>query len=160
MKSAPILLCLLANVSSLIAQETPDVASTIAYVRQCRKPSGAFGPIDQEYTDAAWNYPAVRSLQLLEQPLDNSAAIVRHGLGSPRGHVGYGHWQFFHQHAIRQAIGVPITAKQRAVTLRHQGDTVRYYGSPFGVERDFFFQAGGDGASADPRDAEAESLGF
>ncbi len=32
-----------------------NAESAVAYINSCRKPNGAFGPADQDYTDAAWN---------------------------------------------------------------------------------------------------------
>ncbi|NNE91887.1 MAG: hypothetical protein HKN23_09595 [Verrucomicrobiales bacterium] len=136
-----------------------DGASARTYVLNCRKPNGAFGPIDQDYTDAAWNFPAVATLRLLGATIDRPQAILEHGLGFPTGHVGYGHWQFFHQHRIRQLLGEPIMAKNRRIRLVHQGYEVRYYGSPFGIGGDTFFKAGG-GPDPDPRDVAADEMGF
>jgi hypothetical protein len=136
-----------------------DAASTVAYVTSCRKANGAFGPADQQYTDAAWNYPAVFTLHLFQETIPQPEAVLQHGLGYPRGHVGYGHWQFFHRHGIRQLLGQPITPEHRRVEVAHQGFKVRYYGSPFGTEAEEFFNAGGR-PDPDPRDVSARSLGF
>ncbi len=136
-----------------------DAGAAVAYVLKCRKPNGAFGPADQEYTDAAWNYPAVRTLQLLQHKLAQPEAVLKNGLGYPHGHVGYGHWQFFHFHGIRRLLDAPVETQHRQVQLRHQGFKVRYYGSPFGTDGDTFFKAG-SGAAPDPRDVAADELGY
>lgn len=119
---------------------TVDANSVVAYVQSCRKPNGAFGPADQEYTDAAWNYPAVRTLQLLGETVSRPQLVLAHGLGSPAGHVGYGHWQFFHEHQIRSLLQERFNAEQPAIELIHQGFEPRYYGSPFGTQADFHFK--------------------
>src|SRR5262245_46868668 len=54
-----------------------DADSVGAYVRSCLKPNGAFGPVDQEYTDAAWNYPAVLTLSLMGEGVENQQAILK-----------------------------------------------------------------------------------
>jgi len=141
-----------------VADNQVDAQSVVDYVLGCRKANGAFGPADQQYTDAAWNYPAVKTLQLLEVKIERPQSILQHGLGSPRGHVGYGHWLFFHQHGIRHALGASGRALHEKVRLIHQGDEVRYYGSPFGTGGKTFFQAGG--AGLDSRDDTANELGF
>ncbi|MDP6717311.1 MAG: prenyltransferase/squalene oxidase repeat-containing protein, partial [Pirellulaceae bacterium] len=136
-----------------------DAESIVEYVEACRKDNGAFGPRDQPYTDAAWNYPAVRTLLLLGKKVTNPQAILKHGLDYPSGHVGYGHWHFFHQHAIRSALGKPMIVDYTSVRLVHQGFEVRYYGSPFGFDGDTFFKAAG-GSEPDPRDSAASELGY
>ncbi|MBM82045.1 MAG: hypothetical protein CMJ78_15850 [Planctomycetaceae bacterium] len=152
---------LLSNTVVASAQEKTknvEAQSVVKYVLSCRKSNGAFGPLDQEYTDAAWNYPAVKTLRLLDAKIDRPQAILQHGLGYPRGHIGYGHWLFFHPHGIRHLFETPPTARHMQVRLVHQGHEVRYYGSPFGTDADTFFKAGG--AGIDPRDDSAEELGF
>ena len=133
--------------------------SVVSYLLTCRKANGAFGPLDQEYTDAAWNYPAVAALRVLNHPIGDSAKIVAHGLGYPEGHVGYGHWQFFHFHLTRQLLGNSFQAGHTIVVLKHQGYTPRYYGSPFGTDGKTFFQSG-SASEGDPRDKEARQLGY
>jgi len=128
------------------------------YIDQCRKANGAFGPMDQTYTDAAWNYPAVKTLELLGENLDHPENILKHGLGSPKGHVGPGHWLFFHQHGIRESLGVVCTPQQPEVTVHFQGEKINYYGSPYGTDGDTFFKAGGSGLDA--RDAGSQTMGF
>lgn len=117
-----------------------DVDSVVAYLNSCRKPNGGFGPADQEYTDAAWNYPAVHALQLLGMPISRPQLVLSHGLDSPPGHVGYGHWQFFHEHQIRALLKEPLRAAHELVQLTHQGFEPRYYGSPFGTQSDLHFK--------------------
>jgi prenyltransferase beta subunit len=138
---------------------TVDASSVATYVRSCQKPNGAFGPADQEYTDAAWNYPAVQTLLLMMEPVPRPDSVLEHGLGFPRGHVGCGHWQFFHLHRLRQLLGAPQIPEPKRVTLEHQGFEVRYYGSPFATEGDELFKAGGR-PDPDPRDREARTLGY
>lgn len=141
-----------------IAQSEVDSQPVVNYLLSCRKANGAFGPADQEYTDAAWNYPAVKSLRLLGIKLERPQAILQKGLGYPQGHIGYGHWLFFHQHGIRRLLDAPHRAKHKKIRLIYQGDEVRYYGSPFGTDGESFFKAGGTGL--DPRDDGVEELGY
>lgn len=56
-----------------------DSRTTTTFVRSCQKPNGAFGPIDQAYTDVAWTYPAVRTLQLLGVPLPDADSCLFNG---------------------------------------------------------------------------------
>jgi len=140
-------------------QVTINADSVVAYIQSCRKPNGAFGPFDQEYTDAAWNYPAVETLMLLGKPIERADDVLAHGLGFPKGHAGYGHRQFFHEHLLRKRLGKPTVAEHRTIDVKHQGFTPRYYGSPLGTDDKTLFQAGAAG-QADPRDMAAKSLGF
>lgn len=134
-----------AGLADLLAQEpadevTVDANSVVAYIESCRKPNGAFGPRDQEYTDAAWNFPAVHVLRLLGEPIKQREQVLAHGLGSPAGHVGYGHLQFFHEHMIRAVLDDPFAAEHPEVMLTHQGYEPRYYGSPYGISPDHHFK--------------------
>lgn len=132
--------------------------AVVAYIESCRKTNGAFGPIDQDYTDVAWNYPAVAALHVLGREIENPDAIAAHGLGSPKGHVGHGHWRFFQQHQTLQLLDVQVKLKHNRVRVTHQGFEVRYYGSPFGTDGDTFFNAGSK--HLDPRDSVTEELGY
>jgi len=138
---------------------TVDADSVVAYLQSCRKPNGAFGPADQDYTDAAWNYPAVHALQLLGETVSRSQLVLEHGLGSPPGHVGYGHWQFFHEHQIRALLQEPFKPDQQLIELTHQGFEPRYYGSPFGTQADFHFKPPG-GEERTALDRSRRQLGF
>ena len=142
-----------------VATVAVDSKSVVKYLLGCRKANGAFGPLHQSYTDAAWNYPAIQALQMLSHKIEGPAAILKHGLGQPTGHVGYGHWQFFHQHMIRSLLKSPMRPKHKRVKLTHQGFTIRYYGSPFGTDGDTFFKSV-SGSDPDPRDINATELGY
>ncbi len=141
-----------------------DRQSVVAYVNACLKPNGAFGPSDQAYTDAAWNYPALHTLRLLGAELPDRDALLEHGLGYPAGHAGVGHWLVFHQSMIRWLVGKsaelePAQENSTAsVTLEHQGHTVRYYGSPFGTAGEVHFNASGSDSLR--RFQDARKLGF
>lgn len=137
--------------------------SAVAFIQSCRKPNGAFGPIDQEYTDAAWNYPAVHSLRLLNADIPNPDQILANGLGYPKGHAGYGHWLVYHQamtcwllESDEQVFGSEVNSKR--VRLTHQGYEIRYYVSPFGTDGDHFFKTDGESTSRQFR--QSTELGF
>ncbi len=146
------------------AEETVhvDAAAVVEYVRGCRKPNGAFGPREQEYTDAAWNYPAVHTLVLLGEPFGSREAILQNGLGYPTGHAGYGHWLIYHQAMIRWLLRGPEETGSRGaaatVELEYQGDEIRYYGSPFATKGEALFQTSGETAAAGF--GTAETLGY
>ncbi|MFT5466197.1 MAG: prenyltransferase beta subunit [Verrucomicrobiales bacterium] len=146
-------------IAGLAALRADGEAEVVAYLESCRKPNGAFGPIDQAYTDAAWNFPAVAALHALGREIKQPESILANGLGYPKGHVGHGHWRFFHQHQIRHLLAAPMKTKHSKIRVVHQGFEVRYYGSPFGTGGETFFNAGGE-PHPDPRDVDAEELGF
>ena len=140
-------------------------ASAVAYIRSCRKPNGAFGPADQDYTDAAWNYPAVHALRLLDSGISKPDQILANGLGYPKGHAGYGHWLVYHQAMTRWLLkgdrdveASRSEAESKSVRLTHQGYEIRYYSSPFGTDGDHFFKT--DGASTSQQFRESTELGF
>ncbi len=142
-----------------------DAESVAAFIESCRKSNGAFGPADQEYTDAAWNYPAVHTLRLLNSDIPDQKLVLKHGLAYPRGHAGYGHWLVFHQMMIRWLLTSddeppkPVADRTRPpVRLVHQGSEVRYYGSPFGIDGDDFFKT--DGESTSSRFHAAKEVGY
>ena len=120
-----------------------DADSVVKYVLSCRKPNGAFGPIDQEYTDLPWNYAAVWSVQTLGAADDvDAAAIVAHGLGGPAGHGGGSHRQFYEYHALRTALKQKFAPQQEQVQVYHQGFKRNYYAGPFGDDGDLLFKTG------------------
>ena len=142
-----------------------NAKSAVAYLNSCRKPNGAFGPLDQDYTDAAWNYPAVHALRLLGVDIPHGDQILRNGLGYPTGHAGYGHWLVYHQAMARWLLNHDKDSSSPAsnparqtVRLKHQGYEIRYYGSPFGTNGDHFFKA--SGSSTDRLFHEATELGY
>lgn len=150
---------LLHSASLFAGEVTVDAASVKAFVERCRKSNGAFGPIDQDYTDAAWNYPAIRILQLLGHIVGQDEAIIRHGLTIPTGHVGLGHYHFFHQHGILQALGRPAQPRHRQVSVVEKLSKAKYYNSPFGIDANQLYNAPG-GSALDPHDLAAETFFF
>lgn len=58
---------------------TVDAETIKHYLLSCRKPNGAFGPIEQDYTDLAWNYPAVHALRLLNVDIPDVDRCIRNG---------------------------------------------------------------------------------
>lgn len=152
----PSCLIVLACAASSPAEEvTVDAESVVRYVESCRKPNGAFGPKDQEYTDAAWNYPAVATLRLLGREISNAEAIIEHGLGSPAGHAGFGHVEFYHEHGIRAEIGRRTQGKFDRVRVVHRGFKPEYYSSPLGTANDLLYKRP---SGVDPRGADAETF--
>jgi len=138
-------------------QVVVDAEAVVRYIESCRKPNGAFGPADQEYTDAAWNYAAVSSLYWLGEEIAEPEAIFAHGLGSPAGHAGVGHMQFFHQHVLRGFLKRPIEPKHRQVRVVHQGFKIEYYASPLGTDAGLLFKAG-NRSGFDAHDVEADTF--
>ena len=137
-----------------------DVGSVVEYIESCRKPNGAFGPYDQTYTDAAWSYPAVHALRLLNADIPKRHLVVENGLAYPGGHIGYGHWLVYHQALTRRLLADarPGHGQATLVRLDHQGYQVRYYGSPFGTGGEHFFKADGDSIAKQFR--QAKVLGY
>lgn len=53
--------------------------SAVDFLLSCQKSNGAFGPINKEYTDLAWTYPAVHALKLLQEPVPHKEASFDNG---------------------------------------------------------------------------------
>lgn len=123
---------------------TVDRDAVIKYVLSCRKPNGAFGPLDQEYTDLSWNFYAVEILRALEawDPVENKEAILENGLGGPEGHGGASHREFFQSQLLRNKLGVEFSPESALVDVYHQGFVRNYYMSPFGKDGDVLFKIG------------------
>lgn len=51
----------------------------VEYLLAAQKPNGAFGPHENTYTDAAWNYPAIASLLLLGEEVPRAADALENG---------------------------------------------------------------------------------
>lgn len=81
------------------AESQVDAASTVQYLLSCRKPNGAFGPINQEYSDLAWNYPAVHALTLLNVEIPHAADCLENGqwaaFRQPDAHRTNLHWDLY-----------------------------------------------------------------
>ncbi|CAN5401566.1 hypothetical protein BH23VER1_BH23VER1_12680 [soil metagenome] len=80
----PTLLLLLLLISAPVipgrlSGEEVDSAATIRFLLAHEKPNGAFGPLGQDHTDLAWNYPAVHALALLGQGVPRPEDAFRNG---------------------------------------------------------------------------------
>ena len=59
--------------------KTVDSASVSRYILSCQKSNGGFGPLDMEYTDLAWTYPAVHALTILGSDIPNHDSCYKNG---------------------------------------------------------------------------------
>ena len=153
-----VLFSMWAGASTAAEMRTVDAESVVKYVESCRKPNGAFGPKDQEYTDAAWNYPAVMTLRTMGKEVEQSQAVLQHGLGFPEGHGGYGHWLFFHRQMIKSLLGVKDDLSSIQFTLIFQGFKPNYYGSPFGGDAELMFKLNAE--DLEKREQKTTQLGY
>jgi prenyltransferase beta subunit len=135
-----------------------NAESVVRYVLSCRKANGAFGPIDQEYTDAAWNLPAVGTLKLLGEEIEQPEKVLKHGLGFPTGHAGASHWLMFHQSLIEALLAAKAPKSDTAVRLMHQGTEMLYYGNPLGRKNELLFKVNAQEFYGETR--EAAELGY
>lgn len=120
-----------------------DADSVLKYVATCKKPNGAYGPVDQEYTDLPWNFAAVWALQTLHANSQiNAAAVLEHGLGGPAGHGGASHREFYQYHALRTSFDKQAVPAHKQVNVYHQGFVRNYYMSPLGKDGDLLFKTG------------------
>ena len=56
-----------------------DSRSVVNYLLEHQKKNGAFGPDNKEYTDLAWNYPAVNALMLLGSDIPREKECFENG---------------------------------------------------------------------------------
>lgn len=56
-----------------------DSKSVVNYLLEHQKKNGSFGPDNKEYTDLAWNYPAVSSLDILDVDIPRGAECFENG---------------------------------------------------------------------------------
>ncbi len=95
--------CLLATIPAVcpaIEQAANvDAHATVKYLLRHQKPNGAFGPIDQQHSDLAWNYPAVHALVLLGTEIPRREQCLQNGqwaaFREPDAHRTNLHWDLY-----------------------------------------------------------------
>ena len=65
LKITVVLYIFIASTIGFSQQKYIDASSTVSYILAHQKENGAFGPHNKEYTDLAWNYPAIHALKIL-----------------------------------------------------------------------------------------------
>lgn len=65
--------------SSCTYYKTVDAETIIDYILSCQKSNGGFGPLDMEYNDLAWTYPAVHALTILGSDIPNPDSCYKNG---------------------------------------------------------------------------------
>ena len=131
-----------------------DAEATIKYLLSCQKTNGAFGPREQEYSDLAWNYPAVHALTLLDVEIPRPADCLANGqwaaFREPDAHRTNLHWDLYQKTHLNLLLAPKVPdrdveifvdqreAKSRILkpggtwTLQYQDRKAAYYG-PYGV---------------------------
>jgi len=92
------------------------VKSCLDYLLSCRKGNGAFGALDQDYTDVSWTYPAVHALKILGQNISKPSSVLMNGGG---GTCRKKHWSYFQQKMLQSLLGQNDT---RTWTVRYWVD--------------------------------------
>ncbi|MFH1718769.1 MAG: prenyltransferase/squalene oxidase repeat-containing protein [Planctomycetota bacterium] len=92
-----------------------DSAATVKYLLSCQKANGAFGPIDQEYSDLAWNYPAVHALTLLNVDIPRAADCLDNGqwaaFRQPDAHRTNLHWDLYQKTHLNLLLAAKIKGR-------------------------------------------------
>ena len=130
-----------------------DSASTIQYLLSCQKANGAFGPIDQEYSDLAWNYPAVHALGLLGIEIPHTEKCLKNGqwaaFRQEDAHRTNLHWDLYQKTHLNLLLAPKLANHDvevfpgqrrddtviemgRSWTLLYEDRMAQYYG-PYGV---------------------------
>ncbi|KAA5824798.1 terpene cyclase/mutase family protein [Algibacter amylolyticus] len=60
-------------------QKNIDASSVVSYLIDHQKENGAFGPHNKEYTDLAWNYPALHTLKILGAEIPREKEAFENG---------------------------------------------------------------------------------
>ncbi|SFD24482.1 prenyltransferase/squalene oxidase repeat-containing protein [Algibacter pectinivorans] len=60
-------------------QKRVDASSVVSYLLDHQKENGAFGPQNKEYTDLAWNYPAIYTLKILGANIPREKEAFKNG---------------------------------------------------------------------------------
>ncbi|WP_147676714.1 prenyltransferase/squalene oxidase repeat-containing protein [Algibacter pacificus] len=60
-------------------QQIIDASSVVSYLLDHQKENGAFGPYNKEYTDLAWNYPAMHTLKILGAEIPREKEAFENG---------------------------------------------------------------------------------
>ncbi|MUH37003.1 hypothetical protein D9O36_14220 [Zobellia amurskyensis] len=87
------------SINSFAQQKRLDASSVISYILDHQKENGAFGPDNKEYTDLAWNYPAIGTLKLLGAKVPREKEAFENGNKSWMEIIarknGPWYWSFF-----------------------------------------------------------------
>jgi hypothetical protein len=116
------------------AEVIVDARSAVDYLLSCQKENGAFGPVNQTYSDLAWNYPAVHALILLGEDIPRAADALENGQWSlydnEFSHYKQYYWEFYQKTMLNKILGGQGPAeftpnRDWSLTLLDRGD--RYY---------------------------------
>ncbi len=134
-KSSWMLLCFLSSAiascgntgATEIVREL-DADSAITYLLSCQKENGAFGPIDQEYSDLAWNYPAVHALLLLGADIPRVVDCLRNGQWAAFRHKDSHptnlHWDLYQRAHLNLLLAPKIPEARANVFASQKGDGI------------------------------------
>src|SRR5690554_5202453 len=70
---------LLSSISLNAQEKEINADSAVDFLLSTQKSNGAFGPLDKEYTDLAWTYPAVHALKILQAPIPQEEEAFSNG---------------------------------------------------------------------------------
>src|SRR5690554_6099629 len=74
-----IVFVLLSSISLNAQEKEINAGSAVDFLLSMQKSNGAFGPLNKEYTDLAWTYPAVHALKILQVPIPQEEAAFTNG---------------------------------------------------------------------------------
>lgn len=148
-----LVLLLLPQSESSSGEVLVNSETTVQFLLDHQKPNSAFGPIDQEHSDLAWNYPAVHALRLLGAEIPHREDCLKNGqwaaFRSKDSHDTNLYWDFYqkvrinllladdpsqaHQYIVpTQKVGPQGIAIDIPWTLSYHDRKLRYYG-PYGL---------------------------
>jgi len=100
--------------------------STVRFLLKHQKVNGAFGPIDQEHSDLAWNYPAVHALLLLGADIPFPDECLKNGQWAAFRHKDSHdtnlYWDFYQKVRLNLLLAdVPSQAHEFIVPTQKEG---------------------------------------
>ncbi len=96
---------------SLAQEKSINASSVVAFVLDHQKENGAFGPKNKEYTDLAWNYPAIHTLKILGANVPREKEAFKNGhtswieINSRKNGPWY--WSFYQKAQLYKVLNVP-----------------------------------------------------
>jgi len=103
-----------------------DASSIISYVLNHQKDNGAFGPHNKEYTDLAWNYPAIHTLKILDATIPREKEAFENGnkawieMNSRKNGPWY--WSFFQKAHLYNLYNISSTNFEEGVKRNQNWD--------------------------------------
>lgn len=110
-------------------QKQVNASSAVSYLLIHQKENGAFGPNNKEYSDLAWNYPAIHALKILGATIPKEKEAFENGNKSwmemNPWKNGPWYWSFYQKALLYNIYGISDTDFEEGVK-RSQNWTIQF----------------------------------